>query len=146
MPMKSILCILGRHDWRSPKSNHFRKCSRCSACQSLEIIEGLDKRWVSIPECNHNWFLHSTGAGALVGGIFICSICGDASDSSATSDRKEPVSPKGRFGSPFVNSPFCYACGTTLFRNRESGGWFVCAKCDEAKHKETLDFLARHEA
>lgn len=38
--------------------------------------------------------------------------------------------------------PTCYTCGEALFRNGETDGWFVCWKCDEAKYKETDDFIA----
>lgn len=38
--------------------------------------------------------------------------------------------------------PTCYSCGTALYRNSFTDGWFCCVRCEEARTKETTDFLA----
>lgn len=38
--------------------------------------------------------------------------------------------------------PTCYTCQTPLYRSDQTDGWFCCSKCDEAKGRETTDFLS----
>lgn len=38
--------------------------------------------------------------------------------------------------------PTCYTCKSPLYRSDQTDGWFCCSKCDEAKARETTDFLS----